>query len=523
MPSNGCVETICEPPPGAKAPPSPTASSASTATRVAPGHRQPGERDHRRASGRGARTGSGRRARSPSRIAAAHRMAKPEPGPRAGRSEHLGDQARRGRARRARNRRCGPCADCSTAAPSRPARASRSPRPRSRAPADRRIGLEIFLDELGAAAEDRHRAARRRAGAPNAGAQPHAVGRCAARTTIGPGGIGIGGSGDETHCLGARAAGLRRLIGPRRRRWQNSGLIAAASRAPTRRDGRGEGARRRAAPRAAIVIERKAGRAGARHADELRARRRRPAPRASRAIAGASCAAARLHIVAPALERRDRGRGRRSAARRGEGGAAGRIAPGARPSPANTAAVDTGDPGIGEHGEQRRAVRAAGPSRSPRPAITRARGARQTGTSAPTARAAARTGARRRRRGRSHAPAPAAPPRRRRAAAEPRRDRQVFVKREPPEPQPGHALGEGARGAQDEIVVAAARRRRRRPVDLERQRLRPASKPSQSPQPAKATRLSSSCHPSARRPRTCSVRLTLAGARQSRGESACKA
>ena len=93
----------------------------------------------------------------------------------------------------------------------------------------------------------------------------------------------------------------------------------------------------------------------------------------------------RLQVVAAALERGMQ-RGALSGAQLRRRRRVGRRA-GVRPSAAKTVGVDDRHARIGEHREQRR-----DPERRPEPlaapVITRARGDRQTGTSAPTAAAA---------------------------------------------------------------------------------------------------------------------------------------
>ena len=201
------------------------------------------------------------------------------------------------------------------------------------------------------------------------------------------------------------------------------------------------------------------------------------------------------------LQRLDRARPRR-AARVGGGGRARRTR---RPAPGRARRTRPASrpptPGLastaGSGGRP-----SAGPSFSPRPAMRRARGSRQTGTSAPTARAAAN------RRGSSRREAVGGGERAQRggrvarAAAEAGGDRQDLPQMEAPEPQAGHPFGERARRAQHEIVGGRPGGRRGRPVDRQAQRFAAGSNASQSQQPAKATRLSSSCQPSARRPST---------------------
>ena len=164
--------------------------------------------------------------------------------------------------------------------------------------------------------------------------------------------------------------------------------------------------------------------------------------------------------------------------RLGEGGAPERRA-GASPSAANTAGVGDRDARVDEHGGQRRASPAAGrAARRCRPS-RRARGSRQTGTSAPVARAAAN------RRSSSGGEAVGggerAQRRRRvaRAAAEARRDRQGLRKMEAPEPQARRRArrarapraardcrpsGRPRRAVGPSIVRPALRRLKRQPV-----------------------------------------------------------
>ena len=110
--------------------------------------------------------------------------------------------------------------------------------------------LEIFLDEFGAPAQDRHGAARSARGNPARRAQLHPVDGASRRDDRSRRDRIVGG-GDETHACGsAERAG--RLIGPRRRAAKRAGksrrAIAGSSLAPTRPDARAEERSRRAPP-----------------------------------------------------------------------------------------------------------------------------------------------------------------------------------------------------------------------------------------------------------------------------------
>ena len=220
----------------------------------------------------------------------------------------------------------------------------------------------------------------------------------------------------------------------------------------------------------AVVEQREAGGARARHAHEPRAVE--PRQRIQRvADRRRNSRRARLQVVAAGLERFEARAPRlQPASSRGAGGASSE-APGARPSAANTAGVATATPGWRAR-RPAAASASAGPSRSPRPAIGRARGSRQTGTSAPTAAAAAN------RRSSSGARPLAAASARNAAAASleppprPAATGRALRKWKRPSLRPRNPLGERARRAQHEIVVGRPGGRGGRPVDRQAQRFR---------------------------------------------------
>ena len=134
--------------------------------------------------------------------------------------------------------------------------------------------------------------------------------------------------------------------------------------------------------------------------DSARERRRSPAP-ARRRRPACRCA--------PRTNRGHRRRPIRAASGGGDGREAGRRALGEPEAREDRRRRDR-DAGIDEHGEQSGGSRSGGPSLSPRPPIIRARGSRQTGTSAPVACARPRQAGIVGRQSRFHARARAAPP-----------------------------------------------------------------------------------------------------------------
>ena len=152
------------------------------------------------------------------------------------------------------------------------------------------------------------------------------------------------------------------------------------------------------------------------------------------------------------------------------------------------------DARIDQHRRQASAASSGADSISPMPRISRGRGSRQTGTSAPIRARRLDAAADRRARGGWRAPAAASaaaasdepPPR---PAATGRR--LSSVKR--PSFRPGTSRGERARGLEHEIVVErAGLPRRSAPRTVERQAPRPARSVSRSADAANTTRLSSS-------------------------------
>ena len=93
-------------------------------------------------------------------------------------------------------------------------------------------------------------------------------------------------------------------------------------------------------------------------------------------------------------------------------GAAPMLWPACNPIRENTARVSTATPGLTRTAKMGPGIRGS-PSRSPRPLIIRARGSRQTGTSAPVGHVPHRPPAHRRSRGHYGPPGAAAPPRHR--------------------------------------------------------------------------------------------------------------
>ena len=196
--SNGSVATIFEPPRRENAPPSPTASSASTKPRVGARPLHAGERDHRRGQHQPVeRAAPGARDRQRDRRA--HRMGEAEPRLRTGGLEHLGDEG--GEVALVERE----IVDVPFARILELARRAALAAPvedRHRKAAVEQVAdrLVIFLDELGPAGEDRHRAARAVRRRPAGGAQQHAVGG-AQRVDDGAGRGRIERRGNQAHGL----------------------------------------------------------------------------------------------------------------------------------------------------------------------------------------------------------------------------------------------------------------------------------------------------------------------------------
>src|SRR5829696_5493219 len=183
----------------------------------------------------------------------------------------------------------------------------------------------------------------------------------------------------------------------------------------------------------------------------------------------------------------------------------------ARSSALNTAAVATGTPGLTRI-PKRVGSPSGGPRRSPVPVMIRARPATHTGTSAPVACAAAITaGCSRsmpftRASSRSAAAASDEPP------PSPAATGSRFARPKAPSRAPGTRWA-NSRAALVTRFSAASPDAEAAGPETARLSSGPGVRATVSPVAAKATRLSMSWYPSARRPTTWSQRLTLAGAR----------
>src|SRR5262245_41158604 len=183
---------------------------------------------------------------------------------------------------------------------------------------------------------------------------------------------------------------------------------------------------------------------------------------------------------------------------------------GAAASIANTSLVATAMPGLTSTANSR--GNSSGSERiSPVPRMNRGRGSRHTGTSAPVARAAcarrASSGARRfaRASSRKAAAASAEPP------PSPAATGKRFESAKRPSLRASTRSASARAALSTRLSATSPAAAAVGPATLSA-KASPGVKVKASPTPAKATRLSISCRPSARRPTTRSVRLTLAGA-----------